>query len=335
MSRVKQKITRVITVGFLFLIAAMAAGISVGSSHTGITDFFHYLFSAEPAAMTARTIFLEIRLPRVIVAAIVGAVLSLAGMVFQAILRNPLAEPYILGISGGAAVGAILGILAGWSSLFLTNLMAFAGGMTTLLLVILLARGEAILRKESLLLSGVMVNAFCSAVIMFFVSMTQDARLHTIIFWLMGDFSSATGFRAVAVFLTALPCFVIILFFSHSLNLIVLGSKTALSLGIDARRVIGLLLVVSSFMVSATVAHCGLIAFVGLVIPHLLRMVVGPDHRVLGFACIFFGAGYLVLCDLAARTIPETGEMPAGVITALVGAPLFIYLLQKRGGQRT
>jgi iron complex transport system permease protein len=277
------------------------------------------------------TIIWQIRFPRVLLAALVGATLSLGGLVFQAILRNPLAEPYILGVSGGAAIGAIIGILLGFSRFPGVSFTAFLGSMATLILILGMSSVQSMLKKDSLLLSGVMVNAFCSAVIMFLISMAMDSRIHSIIFWLMGDFAMVelghVGMLAGILF----PCFILMFWFSNSMNLLLLGKEMAQSMGVNTKGVTITLLVVTSFMVSATVSHCGLIGFVGLVIPHLLRLIVGPDHRVLVPACVFGGGAYMVLCDVLARSLPQQGEMPVGVITAIIGAPLFIFLLKRPG----
>ncbi len=196
-------------------------------------------------------------------------------------------------------------------------------------LILLISTGKTLLKKESLLLSGVMVNAFCSAVIMFLISLTQDARIHNIMFWLMGDLSSGGKGEVLFMGIILIPCFAVIFWFSNSMNLLLMGKEMALSMGVNVKFITVSLLVISSFMVSTTVCYCGLVGFVGLVIPHLLRLVFGSDHRVLVPACIFGGGAYLVLCDLLARTLPHQGEMPAGVITALIGAPVFIILLKR------
>jgi len=288
------------------------------------------LGKSDPDSMLHAIIW-QIRLPRALLAALVGATLSLGGLVFQALLRNLLAEPYILGISGGSAIGAIAGILLGLSRFPGVSLTAFLGSMATLALILAMTSGRSVIKKESLLLSGVMVNAFCSSVIMFLISVTQDAKLHNILFWLMGDLSTA-DFRQVGILAGMLfPCFVIIFWHSHAMNLLLMGKEMAQATGINIKVVTITLLVASSFMVSATVSYCGLIGFVGLVMPHLLRLIFGPDHRVLVPACILGGGSYLVICDLLARTLPQQGEMPAGVITAIIGAPLFILLLKKPG----
>ena len=275
------------------------------------------------------TIIWQIRLPRVLLSALVGAALSLGGLVFQALLRNPLAEPYILGISGGSAIGAIIGILMGFSRFPGVSLTAFIGSMATLVLILAMSSGQTILKKDALLLSGVMVNAFCAAVIMFLISMTQDSRLHNIIFWLMGDLSLADMRQVGILAAILLPCFFLVFWLSNPMNLLLMGKELAQTMGVHIKLVTVTLLVATSFMVSATVSYCGLVGFVGLVMPHLLRLVFGPDHRILVPACVLGGGTYMVACDILARTLPKQGEIPAGVITAIIGAPLFIYLLKR------
>jgi iron complex transport system permease protein len=313
----------------LVLLVVMFLGISIGSTDSGVKAVFLALLGKGTADPILETIIWRIRLPRVLLAALVGATLSLGGLVFQALLRNPLAEPYILGISGGSAIGAIIGILMGLSRFPGVSLTAFSGSMAILVLLLVMSSGQAILKKDTLLLSGVMVNAFCAAIIMFLVSITQDARLHNIIFWLMGDLSLSDIKQVAILAAILLPCFIVLFYCSHAMNLMLLGKEMAQSMGVNIKVMMVLLLVVTSLMVSVTVSHSGLIGFVGLVMPHLLRLVIGPDHRVLVPACVLGGAAYMILCDLLARVIPQQGEMPAGVITALIGAPLFIFLLKR------
>lgn len=315
----------------IILAAAVLAGVCFGSSGGGLKEISAVWSALGDPDAAMHAIVWKIRFPRVVIAALVGATLSLGGLVFQALLRNPLAEPYILGISGGSAIGAIIGILFGLSRFPGVSLFAFSGGMGTLLLVLLLSTGRSLLKKEALLLSGVMVNAFCSAVIMFLISLTQDVRLNNIMFWLMGDLSSGGRMEALVMGLLLAPCFLMVFWFSHQMNLLLMGREMAQSLGVNVRLVTVCLLVVTSFMVSATVCYCGLVAFVGLVIPHLFRLLLGPDHRVLAPACLLGGGAYLVFCDLLARTLPRQGEMPVGVITAMIGAPVFIFLLKRTG----
>ena len=311
----------------LVLAAAICMGLAAGSTGFGFSDLFRSMSGGDTGLMN--DIIWRLRFPRVLLAALLGATLSLGGMVFQALLRNPLAEPYILGISGGSAIGAIVGILLGLARFPGVWLTAFIGSLATLGLLYVMASGRSMLRGSTLLLSGVMVNAFCSAVILFLVSMAQDSRLHNIIFWLMGDLAAATNDNVMALAATAIPCFVIIFTRSHALNLLTLGNDMARSMGVNLKAEMSLLLIVTSLMISATVSYCGLVGFVGLVMPHMLRLILGPDHRILAPAAILGGGAFMVLCDLLARTLPSQGELPVGVVTALIGAPVFVYLLRK------
>lgn len=314
---------------FILLLVCVFAGISIGSTGGGFKWVWNSITGKVEADSMLNTIIWRIRFPRVIMAVLVGATLSLGGLVFQALLRNPLAEPYILGISGGSAIGAIIGILAGLSLFPGVSFLAFSGSIVILVLILAMSSGQTFLKRDSLLLSGVMVNAFCAAVIMFLISMAQDSKIHNIMFWLMGDLSTIEMRHVGALALILLPCFVIIFVFSNSMNLMLLGKEMAQSMGVNIRVVTITLLITTSLMVSATVSNCGLLGFVGLVMPHLLRLTFGPDHRILVPACVLAGGSYMVLCDLLARSLPQQGEMPVGVITAMIGAPLFIFLLKR------
>jgi len=306
------------------LLGAILLGLTVGSSGDAVSAW-QALFGRGGHDATLEVIIWQLRWPRVLLAATVGAALSLGGLVFQALLRNPLAEPYILGISGGSAVGAILGILAGFGFFPGLALSSFAGSLAVLLLVLLLT-GRREGNSDSLLLGGVMVNAFCGAIIMFLISVGNTSQVHKIIFWLMGDLSSA-GSETLPLLLAVLPCFLLIFLMAQPLNLLLTGQESASAMGVEVRTVMLVLLVTTSLMVSLTVCQSGLIGFVGLTVPHVLRLLLGPDHRVLVPASLLAGATYLVVCDMLARSLPSQGEMSVGIVTALVGAPLFISLL--------
>jgi len=185
------------------------------------------------------------------------------------------------------------------------------------------------LSRDSLLLGGVMMNAFCAAVIMFLISMTRSFQVQHILYWLMGDLSSLQK-NQLPVLLAVIPCFAVIFILARPMNLLLLGRETAAAMGINVKITVLLLLVISSLMVSIIVSLSGLVGFVGLVIPHIFRLLLGPDHRVLVPACFLGGGSYLIFCDLLARVVPASGEMPVGIITALIGAPLFILLLLRR-----
>lgn len=325
-THISKKLTLIcLTLGVLLAFAIVLA-VSMGSSSKSPLAILQ-LFNAfsDPESME-HTIIRQIRLPRVLLAAIVGATLSLGGLVFQVLLRNPLAEPYILGVSGGAAVGAISGMLAGIPFFPGVTTSAFTGSMITLGLIILLASGSKAGRKDSLLLAGVMMNAFASALIMFLISLSKSSQLHHILFWLMGDLSMAEAGR-LPLFLLIVPCYIIIFVLARPMNVLLTGHDAAASLGVNVQRISLVLLITTTFMVSVVVCLSGLVGFVGLVIPHILRLVIGPDHRLLVPASILGGSSYLVLCDLLARILSSNGELPVGIITAMIGAPLFIVLL--------
>lgn len=323
-SPVYKKLIRVTLLLFCVLLVSILLGLTIGSSGRTI-DAWAVLLGQGERDVTLDVIIWQLRWPRVVLAATVGATLSLGGLVFQALLRNPLAEPYILGISGGSAVGAILGILAGFSLFPGLTLSAFVGSLMVLSLVLLLShRREG--HSDSLLLAGVMVNAFCGAIIMFLISVSQTVQMQKIIFWLMGDLS-AVGADSLPLLLGVLPCFLVIFLLAQPLNLLLTGRESASAMGVNVPAVTLILLLTASLMVSLTVCHSGLIGFVGLTIPHILRLALGSDHRILIPSCILTGASYLILCDLLARSVPSQGEMSVGIVTALIGAPLFIGLL--------
>lgn len=313
----------------ILLAVIMFLGLCIGPTGQNISQVLGSIFGTGEDKDIAESIIWRIRFPRVLLAALVGSTLSLGGLVFQALLRNPLAEPYILGISGGSAVGAIIGIMFGLSRFPGVAVLAFLGSMITLVLVLFIASGQRMIKENALLLGGVMVNAFCSAIIMFLVSLARDARLHSVLFWLMGDLSMSDSSQVLILLSILLPCFAVVMILGRTMNLLLLGEETALNLGVNVRAVSIGLLVLTSLMVSLTVCQSGLVGFVGLVMPHLLRLLLGPDHRVLIPASILGGASFMVACDLLARTLPAQGELPVGVITALIGAPLFIFLLHR------
>ncbi len=316
----------------ILLACTMALGLASGSSVRldgwNFRQVYDVLLGHDRDSVMA-TILWQIRLPRVILAATVGASLALGGLVFQALLRNPLAEPYILGVSGGSAIGAIVGILLGFSAFPGVSLAAFAGSMAVLLFVLAMAsstRWRSSMSGESLLLGGVMMNAFCGAIIMFLISISQSSQVHHILFWLMGDFSIFSRSQLFTL-VSVIPCYLLIFIMARPMNLLLMGRDAAASMGVSVRTVSLLLLVVTSLLVSLMVSISGLVGFVGLVIPHIFRHIIGPDHRLLVPACILGGASYMIFCDLLARTLPVAGEMPVGIVTALIGAPLFIFLL--------
>ena len=280
-----------------------------------------------------RLIILKIRLPRIILAGLAGFSLALGGVVFQALLRNPLADPFILGVSSGSAFGAIVGILLGFTFSVGIPLMSFAGALLTVYLVLALGTRQMGMESSTILLTGVILNAFFTAVIMFFISIVADSRLHTMLFWLYGDLSQSR--YAPLVFLTpALIVTSVILFsFAKELNLITTGEEIAFQLGVDVEKAKKICLVLVSLLIGLVVSFSGLIGFVGLIVPHLARMAFGSDHRLLIPVASLGGATFLIAADTLARVLISPSELPVGVITAFLGAPFFLYLLRAKGSQ--
>ncbi len=276
-------------------------------------------------------ILFSIRLPRILFAGIVGGSLAAAGVVFQGLLRNPLADPYILGISSGSAVGALCALLLGVGSSLGVSGLAFLGALLTVFLVYGIARTQSELHSTTLLLAGVIVNAFFGAVIMFLIATAGDRQLHNAMFWLMGDLSLAQ-WREIGLaggFLVAGGG--LILLHGRALNLLSVSEETAHQLGVAVERTKMLLLLCASLITGVAVSTSGIIGFAGLIVPHMMRLVVGADHRLLLPAAVLFGAAFMIVADTFARTLLSPAELPVGVITALCGAPFFIYLLRRRG----
>ena len=330
---------RVIKVNLLLVLVFIAVAIVsvlIGPANIGIGQALKGILYGWQQGYTGltpseKTIIFSIRLPRVIFAGLVGASLSVAGVIFQALLRNPLADPFILGISSGSAVGAIIGIITGLGAVpFGIPALAFLGAIFTVTLVFLIGRSDKELHSNTLLLAGVIVNAFFSAIIMFLISISTNTDLHNITFWLMGDLSLATWIKILFVSVLLLFGFVVIYSYARPLNLIVTGEETAMQLGVNVERTKIVLFLAGSLITGLAVAFSGIIGFVGLIIPHIMRMVLGPDHRLLLPASFLFGASFLVVADTIARTVIPYTELPVGVVTAICGAPYFIYLLRRR-----
>jgi iron complex transport system permease protein len=338
MDRSPLTLPRVIKITVLLaviLVVVMVGATLFGSARIGMIQGLKGLLSGwvgDVSTLTPseKTILLSIRLPRVIFAGLVGAALSSAGVVFQALLRNPLAEPYILGISGGAAVGAIISIVAISSLPFCVPVLAFLGAIFTVVLVFIIGGSGKRLNSNTLLLAGVIINAFFSAIIMFLVSISGSADLHSITFWLMGNLSMVNPGEIILGGIFLLVGFCIVYAHARTLNMIVVGEETALQLGIHVEKAKVILFLASSVMTAVAVAFSGIIGFVGLIIPHIMRMWLGSDHRLLLPATFLFGASFLIVADTIARTIVPYTELPVGVITAICGAPYFIYLLRRR-----
>ena len=276
-----------------------------------------------------RAILFDVRLPRIALAASVGASLAAAGAGYQSLLRNPLAEPYLLGISNGAAVGTMIALVFFGAMEWSRPVMAFAGALTATFLVYRLARGRAGTSPEKLILAGVIVTTFLSSIIVFVTTLMDATRIRSFTFWLLGDLSGSTAQLLAIAVISALAGVVVLTLNARSLNLMMLGERDAFDLGVEVERVRLTVFLAASLLVGASVASSGSVGYVGLVVPHLVRLSVGSDNRMAIPAAALAGATFVVLADTVARTIIAPRELPVGAITALIGAPLFIYLLRK------
>ncbi len=275
-------------------------------------------------------IVLDVRMPRILTSAVVGGGLAMAGVVFQGILLNPLADPYTLGVSAGAAFGASVAILLNIGSMgvFSVSIFAFAGAGATLAFVIYLASAGGGISSGNLILSGIIVAAILSAAISL-IKYIADEQVAVIIFWLMGSFGSKTWGDLLIVLVFVCTGLMVFMFYARDLNLMSLGHRTASSLGVDTRKVTLLLLITASMVAAVCVSVSGIIGFVGLLIPHMIRSVIGPDNRRLIPLSFLAGAILLLCADTITRAVLPV-EIPIGVLTALIGGPFFCYIFRKR-----
>lgn len=315
------------------LLLVVVVSLLVGTAEVSFSKFVALAFGSLDANDPARLIILRIRLPRIILAGLSGFSLALGGVIFQALLRNPLADPFILGISSSSAFGAIVGILLGFTFSFGVPLMSFAGALLAVYLVLALGTKKMGMESSTILLTGVILNAFFTAVIMFFISVASDSRLHTMLFWLYGDLSQSRYASLLVLTPVLLVAFFILFSFAKELNLITTGEEIALQLGVDVERAKKMCLVLVSLVIGLVVSFSGLIGFVGLIVPHMARMAFGSDHRLLVPVASLGGAAFLIAADTLARLLISPSELPVGVITAFLGAPFFLYLLKARGSQ--
>jgi iron complex transport system permease protein len=318
-----------LVLSFAFLAAAavlsLAAAVSVGSTALEPAELWRALVGGEDSL--ARALVFELRLPRALCAFATGATLALAGVLMQVLLRNPLADPYILGVSGGAAVAALGAMLAGLGGIWI-DAGAAVGALAATLLVFALAHGAGGWTPTRLLLTGVVVAAGCGAIVSLMLALGSESRLRGMVFWLMGDLS--TSISPVRVIAVLVPGLVLALLFSRTLNLLARGEIEARALGLPLGRVRASLFVAGAVLTAAAVTTAGSIGFVGLVTPHLVRMVLGSDHRVVIPAAAILGGVLLVLADLLARTLIAPRQLPVGALTAMIGVPLFLVLMRRQ-----
>jgi iron complex transport system permease protein len=280
---------------------------------------------------TLETIILDIRLPRVILAGLVGAALATAGATYQGLFRNPLADPYLIGVAQGAALGAVVAFLlpAGGTGVMLVPLFAFAGALMSTFVVYNLARVGKALPMTTLILAGVALGALLGSVVSYLIISSGD-KVHGILFWLMGSFALSRWLEVWLVLPGVVVGVGVILLFARHLNVMQLDEEQAQQLGVNVERLKVILLAMAVLITAAAVSFVGIIGFVGIIIPHAMRLLWGADHRLLLPLSVLAGAIFMILADLLARSVLAPTEVPVGVITALVGAPFFFYLLRRR-----
>jgi iron complex transport system permease protein len=330
MSRESAVLPRVALLSLLLVLAALIA-VRIGAVRLGTSDIVGALLGEGDARSLA--IVRGLRAPRVILAALCGGALALSGMTFQALLRNPLADPFILGVSSGAATGAVaavvlhLGVLGAW----VIPVAAYAGALLSVLLVLRVAIVPGrILDPRTLLLAGVIVGAFGNAAILLFLTFADVESFRSAVFWMMGSLSGSTWRYTVLLGLPLAVGATLLFGLARSLNLLAVGEATAAALGVRVERVKYLCFALAALLAAVAVAVSGVIGFVGLVVPHAVRLLWGSDHRLLIPCTALLGATFLVLADATARTAAAPDELPIGVITAFVGVPFFIVLLRRR-----
>jgi iron complex transport system permease protein len=324
----------------LLLVVSAIACLSIGSAGLSFADVWGILLHQLPGMpdpeleWTAGEIAVvtQVRLSRIILDVLVGASLALAGAGFQGVLRNPLADPYTLGVASGSSVGAAVIILFGWQlalGLWTIPIVAFSTGIITLLTVIWMARSKGVMQIETVILSGVIIQSFLGAFVSLMVSMSEGI-VNQILFWIMGSLAMRSWEHVYMVLPFLVASFPVLLVHSRALNLFALGERHASHLGVKVERIKLTVMIVSTLLTAAAVSVSGVIGFVGLVVPHLIRLLVGPDYRYIIPLSALGGGVFMLWADTLARTILGTKELPLGVVTALIGAPLFAYLLGRR-----
>jgi len=344
LSGAKILIVSLALLGVWFL--AVLVSLNIGSVpipvRTSLGLLVNRLSGNGPSGDPLEAVLFSVRLPRVLLGSLVGAALAAAGTAFQSLLRNPLADPYVLGVSTGASMGTILySVFAGWlgfaamggGMVFGRPLAAFLGAAFTVGAVYLIAGGSyrAAESSQRLLLAGIVLASFLSSINVFLLTSINQADLRGIFYWLIGDLSRPVDASIYPVLALVFGGVFFLYLFSHSLNLIGMGEEDALILGVEVKRVKTGVYIIASLITGAVVSISGPIAYIGLICPHMGRMMFGSDNRILFPTVFIFGAIFTLLADTLARTILSPAELPVGIVTALCGAPLFIYLLRRKG----
>ena len=328
----KKKLFFIIIIGSLITLGSGVLCLNFGVVPINPREILSLLLNSHQNK-TQSIIIWQLRAPRIILGILTGSALSIVGGVFQGILRNPLADPYILGVSAGAALGACIGIafqyLTGYAFSSYLPLFAFLGAMLSLYLVYRSSKMSFSANSTGLLLSGVAITFLFSALITVLLALSRR-ELHSMVFWLMGDLSAANWQKISIITLPVIIGMVLLYFSSLDLNALSLGEEEALHLGVNTGKLRIRIYLIGSIMIATVVSFTGLIGFVGLIIPHIARLLVGPDHRIMLPIAAFLGGTFLIVCDVLARILIAPTEIPIGAITAIVGVPLFIYLLRRK-----
>jgi iron complex transport system permease protein len=323
-----------ILIGLLaLLLISVLIALSVGELNIGLFELIRMIFAGGDESNIEHLLIREIRLPRVILGIAVGGALSLSGVILQGIYRNPLVEPYTLGISGGASLGVattiVLGLHLSLGS-FMLPLSGFAGAFFTVFLVYSISSRRGVINVHNMLLTGVMISFIASSAMMFLLAITSSENLNGIIFWIMGSLDEPNKFLIRLSLYSSLIILIISYFFVQPLNALRLGEEKALHLGINTNLAIRILFILASLLAGICVSVAGVIGFVGLIIPHLLRMAFGSDYRLLLISSFLLGGSFIVLSDVVARTIIRPNELPIGVITGIIGGLVFIILMSRK-----
>ena len=329
-----RKIRRWVTILFILtaiLISVSVISLCVGAAGISLRRIPHIMWEGKGTG--EYSILFDIRLPRIILGFAIGGALSLAGTMLQGIFRNPLVEPYTLGISGGASLGVCLNILFKWHliiGIIAYPLSGFFGALAVITMVYLISIKTGMVKTDTMLLTGVMISFVCSSLVMLLMAVSKSDELQTIVFWIMGSLDETNLTLIKICCAGSIGGLVVSLFFCLDLNALSLGEEEAMNLGINIERSKKVLFVTASILTGLSVSVGGIIMFAGLIVPHFMRMTVGSDHRILLLGSFLAGASFLTLCDVVARTIISPLELPVGVITGIIGGVVFIYVLTRK-----
>lgn len=329
----KNKLTRWAVWIFILIIFILTIGFLSLCIGSGGFYFKEIISSISKRGTLEFSILFDIRLPRIILGFAVGGALSLAGVILQGIFRNPLVEPYTLGISGGAALGVTLNIVFGIARIFgiiSMPISGFLGAAVVIILLYSLSINKRILKMHELLLCGVMISFVCSSVLMLLMAVSKTENLHGIIFWMMGSLEQPNTNLIWITVLVSVAGLIASYFFCFDLNALLLGEEEAMHLGVNVEKTKRALFIIASVLTGFSVSVAGIIGFVGLLVPHLARIFVGNDYRILNISVFLLGGVFLIFCDTLARVVIVPLELPVGVITGILGGTLFIYVILKK-----